>query len=839
MNEAIQITKDSYRQSHAAVAENVLTSGISETEPAPSSDDAVCNVCVGRQSSDENAEARLCKLQERDPDDKGSLDGPSKPTEKMADCNNMPACRTSQPDVRPKEKVPRGKLKPKPTASRKQRDESIPIPVHIEFSGEESGHIAIATSSKVCTRRDRKRKSLESDSVVPAGQEQPVSMETAAGEVTQDPVKFAEHFTASILNQVASISQKTSGCESHDATVPVESSGIDSKLERPSGKGVQFASKPFEDNLTDDLKLMYMTKRPEDGRHWSDSLKPDTSKAMLAESHDLGKGKDIPDDSPAFLSMLDSCVNDWVTIAYTDAMAEVRMQVCHVSSSTENPGVEKEDIVTCVKNLEEKVDGFKQDVEEYVSNMLQDTFDEVFFAVRERMRNISQFGGRARSYYTCSDKALDEEWNSQLFAFVDDFILNILEEALFLFKTQYHSSDWRNRHSRKKSGDVLLLRQRSHCSEMPEGGARRLEPSSSTESAPNADDSDVHSYFEAEFSFDGSRGPDSYIRRRTSTMSSSASRQYLRPGSSTSSRRGSYDDDGKSYSGRYASSAGFKDLVLSDFEDELVHSEVSASSVGNLFPGEQEIPFSELQRRASAPASRWEDDDSDLVLQGPPAKKRAASVDSTASRKLILDWLEDRRSSSSGQSSSSRRQNSTTHLDWFAQDLLVDAFNDAFVYLFGENYDTTEFNKAPSDHFCSQPAGDDDDSVSLSVSSHAPPHASTNDIPDDIQRYVHDLTTRILQDSFTELQRRSFCEKDDFCDALDVPFGYVQHLGELFAEQILQEAIEILQRQREEPAIAQVSVIQVIKQCETMERLYSPTCRLESLFTEVPSFPSM
>lgn len=64
--------------------------------------------------------------------------------------------------------------------------------------------------------------------------------------------------------------------------------------------------------------------------------------------------------------------------------------------------------------------------------------------------------------------------------------------------------------------------------------------------------------------------------------------------------------------------------------------------------------------------------------------RRADSSDgSSSSREMLLDWLEQRQRA---HPSTERPRTISSHIEWFVQDLTLDAFNDAFHELFGQHF---------------------------------------------------------------------------------------------------------------------------------------------------------
>ncbi|KAK2143624.1 hypothetical protein LSH36_825g03004 [Paralvinella palmiformis] len=398
-------------------------------------------------------------------------------------------------------------------------------------------------------------------------------------------------------------------------------------------------------------------------------------------------------------------------------------------------------------------------ISQYADDLVADAFSSAMYKIREYFnhraccQHCKDSGSNMVMYM--SDKALDREWNAQLTAFVDDFVLNIMEEALFIKKTRNSDSHMKadTREKRRSSSDCTM---RNSVNASTDGTV--------DECLHSAADVDVP-YFEAEFNVDLRSSGDG--QRHGSNCS--LGRHFLRAAySSGSSRRGSCDDDiGQPTCRR--SSAGFRDVVLSEFEDELIHSDISTPSLGMF--DDKEL---KAKRRASEPL-RF----NSVVLQ-PKDKKRAQSVDSGASRRVILQWLDNQGSTSSSMySTMSRKRTSSSHLDWFAQDLLVEAFNDAFILLFGPNYEGLD-------------EGQD-----------------ANSLAD----YAEVLTDCILRESIEEVTTHKWSvrfpghsqcrltnevcssmsdSQDEYMDALDVPLAELESVAQDFSTRILEEALDIV-----------------------------------------------
>ena len=171
--------------------------------------------------------------------------------------------------------------------------------------------------------------------------------------------------------------------------------------------------------------------------------------------------------------------------------------------------------------------------------------------------------------------------------------------------------------------------------------------------------------------------------------------------SSRCRRRSSLDEVNLLNPSSLPSSSGFHDSVLSSFENELVRSNPNSPSlsmfdqhsVGSHGSSRLELSFrrgstssrtSSSDRSPNRAISRSDSLEMFLNNVGRGSECPPPDRDPESSNKeVLLEFLSQTKpADTSGSSSSS----STSHLHWYVEDLLLDAFNDAFVSLYGVNY---------------------------------------------------------------------------------------------------------------------------------------------------------
>lgn len=146
-------------------------------------------------------------------------------------------------------------------------------------------------------------------------------------------------------------------------------------------------------------------------------------------------------------------------------------------------------------------------------------------------------------------------------------------------------------------------------------------------------------------------------------------------------RRCSLDDLNKTR--RRSSGSGFRDATLSSFEDELMRSNPRLE----LFEPLSHKAGSSSSLASSTHLSRCQSSDFMLFSSASREGRTYSSNvkgerDSPLCKAILLDFL----SKSSNIDSSSTRHSMTSNLEWFAQDLLLDSFNDAFMEIYGNDY---------------------------------------------------------------------------------------------------------------------------------------------------------
>ena len=243
------------------------------------------------------------------------------------------------------------------------------------------------------------------------------------------------------------------------------------------------------------------------------------------------------------------------------------------------------------------------------------------------LRGIKE--GRVRVVQVDDEDSDVEDIDLDLFMFVDDFVHGVMDEALESYKAEV----------REEQQQLEEMLQRSRLKVETE--AR---------------------YFHAEFSRQDTSGHK--IDRRKGSLN------YVRGGLAREMmRRRSLDETGR------RRNSGFKDKTLSSFENELRTSH----------PNIPNFVLSSAGRRASEPMTRDDSIDTDF-LSVASEKTRASSTESV-SKDYLQGWLENCQNLSE-RSSRNRQRASSSHLDWFAQDLVLDALDDAYVQMFGQDYTT-------------------------------------------------------------------------------------------------------------------------------------------------------
>ncbi|ELU14060.1 hypothetical protein CAPTEDRAFT_222600 [Capitella teleta] len=267
-----------------------------------------------------------------------------------------------------------------------------------------------------------------------------------------------------------------------------------------------------------------------------------------------------------------------------------------------------------------------------------------------------------------------------------------------------------------------------------------------------------------------------FVSSQSQEMSASAHGQNngLRSGRSSAAmlRRGSLDE--VAHHNQRRRNSGFKNSLLSDFEVELARGQ--SPTVFDF-----SSPCCQQQRRASEPAAAAAFMDLHLEFL---ATKRHQSCTSlmSSSREMILDWLDHSKLSVQNRK---RHRTTSSHLDWFAQDLLIDILSDALTDIFGQNY--------PAYHQCLQERSLTPSSSIHSSLSHHVSSSSVFHVPDAICRYAEHLSYNIVHSAIKETKHSPTC--DDSCDVVNVPFTQIEMIADSFSWKIIEEARSLVRMQ--------------------------------------------
>lgn len=269
-----------------------------------------------------------------------------------------------------------------------------------------------------------------------------------------------------------------------------------------------------------------------------------------------------------------------------------------------------------------------REVERYVESLLEDTWHDVLQGINE---------GRVRVVQVDEDSDT-EDIDIDLFLFADSFVHGVLDSALLAYADEVRAER-----------QQLEAMWRRACDKM------ELEAK----------------YFNAEFVRGESTNAKEAVSRRKGSLNfvkGALAREMM--------RRRSLDETGWGNSRRRSS--GFKDETLSSFENELIASNPNIPS----------LEVCSVRRRSSEPMPHGYDSIDTDFLSVTSEQTRASSLASTgSSRELLLEWLNQSQATSS---SGSRKRTSSSHLDWYAHDLVLDAFNAAFVDMFASNYSKSD-----------------------------------------------------------------------------------------------------------------------------------------------------
>ena len=250
-------------------------------------------------------------------------------------------------------------------------------------------------------------------------------------------------------------------------------------------------------------------------------------------------------------------------------------------------------------------------------------------------------------------------------------------------------------------------------------------------------------------------------------------------------------------------SSGFKDSTLSSFADQLLDTTIGVAdpawldfrrhSVGgeraNLFRrGSGESRSSSLSRHSSMdilfpPCSTPEE---------PPPW--GVNPGRRSSREVVLDLLSSVPSSDSHTAHRRRQQSLTSHLDWFAQDLLMEAFNDALIELFGQGYlESVDYQRRQLRQR-SRSRGP----IATSAEDRQLVEFADSFVKDIIQQAVELVTE---EDSAKRRRQRAPSEEEEdgsnYEDALDIPFQMLDTFATSLASSVMGAArIEVVRKRQ-------------------------------------------
>lgn len=350
----------------------------------------------------------------------------------------------------------------------------------------------------------------------------------------------------------------------------------------------------------------------------------------------------------------------------------------------------------------------------------------------------------------------------EMYVYVEDFVQDVMQDAIDMYRRQYVPAELNRK---RKSVEEIWIRPQS-----------------------DGDSSDGE-FFRSEFS-----------HKSPSVKSYASDRSFkVKRGlpDTVAFRRGSLDEVAQYRNSRRRESAlGFKNSLLSDFEIELAKGSTLRQSPKMLYFDHGQSAAS--KRRASEPATGHSFVEFHNHLENLAKHRRSySSLDLMSSREMILDWLDDCSHSSNVSLTQHHKRKRTTssHLDWFAQDLLVDVFTDAFTEIFGPNY--------PAYHECLQQRSNSilsvEDLESLK-SSHIPSNAHSEHIPSTLNKYASYLSVSILKSAVDEAlnhERRSLSTEapsSEYYDAPDLPYSQLEMIADSFSWKIIEEARSVVRK---------------------------------------------
>ncbi len=289
-------------------------------------------------------------------------------------------------------------------------------------------------------------------------------------------------------------------------------------------------------------------------------------------------------------------------------------------------------------------------------------------------------------------------------------------------------------------------------------------------------------------------------------------------------RRSSLDDINKTR----RRSSGFRDSTLSSFADELIRSNPNSPSFAMFEHGLETSGRSDTKRRGSG-SSRTSSSD--------------RSTHGQSRRSSTEFWLFGNRSSGDGSKSSSSHGNTengtlssckavlleflshtkppehtpsynkrslTSHLDWFAEDLLLDAFSDSFVSLYGSNYadliQRIQYDKMSQDKHNTADTSSSDNSNNGEIKSEHIPKQNCGRV----ERLATKCVNRAMHDAVEIVTGRRrggmlINETEDgdsqYEDAIDVPYPMVDSLANQLSHQIMDDVYRELRFKMHSPVI--------------------------------------
>ena len=403
-------------------------------------------------------------------------------------------------------------------------------------------------------------------------------------------------------------------------------------------------------------------------------------------------------------------------------------------------------------------------VEYYVVGLLRSVFRGALKSAARELYKMKQ---------TPSTMCSSEEnlfLSYEMYAYVEDFVVDVMEDAMAVYNRQYVPPE----HNRKRKSVEEIW----------------VKPQAGREVHINA------RYFQAEFNSK---------LQTTRSLDLVESRPVLVQ--QPTLRRGSFDElVHRRGSQRRSSASGFKNSVLSDFEAELVKNNVSSPSLKMLRFSMDESRHS--KRRASEPAAGLGFLDPGMQFDNLGKQGQScSSLDIMSSREMILGWLDDCSQSASLCEGRYRRKRTTSsHLDWFAQDLLVDVFNDAFNEIFGENYTAYRDCLSQSQQKSVSVHSADADSLESSHLSKTASIAPNEHIPDALDSYADSLAVTVLSLAIRELlngDRRSQSTEapsSEYFDSSDLPYSQLEMIADSFAWKVIEDARGIVRKEVEKEA---------------------------------------